>query len=475
MSGGTARWALAMATAMATAAMSAATAQAVPVALSADGEAPRIAVDEAGTGHVVWQEATADGGEATKYCRLPLGATACASTATFQEIAGTKRGASFPPSHVLAAGGGRIVVLVHMCCDSRYGPPGSGTTDGLYAFVSDDGGLTFGPERLIGTADPTGDAVALNRDTVAVVTDATTGGTWVQVAPLAGYTTAAAKVGEGTQAYGGDLAVSGTALYVIFNDLATTFFRAWAAGDGNDVANWSAAAPVGPTTKAMLAGSPTGVHVMQTIGSNLQVHPLTPTGFTPDPVARPAQGTIGDFFADPSGRLHTVWRTSADEWYYRRSADASSWSPFGVLEQTISILPPDAHADADAEGRGWTVTGPRTIVAAPLPPVPRPPRQRVCRRGVCLVARDPIAADGCLDGDGSWRFEVRNASPAGPRVRRIRWWTNPADVRRDGTRPFRFRVDGAGLPPGRARLRTRAHRADGSVVPINLGFQRCPS
>lgn len=463
-----------MVVALATAAMTAATAQATPVPLTTAGSAPRIAVDEAGTGHVVWQEGTADGGEATKYCRLPQGATACASTTTFQEIAGTKRGDSFPPSWVLAPGGGRIIVLVHMCCDSRYGPPGSGTTDGLYAFVSDDGGVTFGPERLIGTADPSGDAVALNRDTVAVVTDATTGGTWVQVAPLSGYTTAAAKVGEGQQAYGGSLAVSGGALVVAFNDLATTFYRAWSAGDANDAAAWSPAAPVGATTNARLAGSPSGVHVMQTVGTELRIHALTPTGFGPDPIAVPAKGTIGDFFADPSGRLHTVWRTSADQWFYRRSADASAWSPFAVLEQTIRILPPDAHADADASGRGWTVTGPTSIVAAPLPRVPRAPRTRVCRRGVCLVARDPIAADGCLASDASWRFAVVNQSSSGPRVRRIRWWTNPADVRRDGTRPFRFAVRGATLPSGFATLRTRAHRADGTVVPINLRLQRCP-
>src|SRR3954447_14261057 len=50
-----------------------------PIALADAGKQPEVLVDEAGTAHVVWNEDRGDSADVVVYCRIPRGATGCAS------------------------------------------------------------------------------------------------------------------------------------------------------------------------------------------------------------------------------------------------------------------------------------------------------------------------------------------------------------------------------------------------------------
>ncbi|TFG73269.1 MAG: hypothetical protein E4H22_00985, partial [Solirubrobacterales bacterium] len=58
-------------------------AAAKPFTLNADGQLPQIAVDDSGTGHIVWNQQVIGGDDVLHYCRLPRGTRSCSPEKTF--------------------------------------------------------------------------------------------------------------------------------------------------------------------------------------------------------------------------------------------------------------------------------------------------------------------------------------------------------------------------------------------------------
>ena len=116
----------------------------VVVGQAALGGTPDIAVDTAGTAHVVWDD-TSPAIEEVRYCRLPRGAAACVDPETFVGIQPTDSDGVSGRPHVFFSGTDTITVF------QQRGLTGSGY---LMANRSTDGGLTFGARNRTGEAFP---------------------------------------------------------------------------------------------------------------------------------------------------------------------------------------------------------------------------------------------------------------------------------------------------------------------------------
>src|SRR5918994_6517002 len=121
------------------------------------GNQPHVAVDAAGTAHVVWDEnAPFPNTDPLHYCQIPRGQQACTGGVRTFTLANT----AIAPAQVLIPGPNRVQLLAF-----RFG---GGAPDGMYLFESSDGGATFGAPRQIGTETVVNDAVAGPGDSVSV-------------------------------------------------------------------------------------------------------------------------------------------------------------------------------------------------------------------------------------------------------------------------------------------------------------------
>jgi signal peptidase I len=384
-----------------------------PIVLTESGHDPAVAVDADGAAHVVWDEGGGDGPDRTHYCRVPRGATDCSVSHVFapeprDSAAGSE---DFPGPHVLLSGGDRVVVLTHRCC----GGFGAIGTEALYAVVSDDGGQTFGPPRVIGDLEPSGDAVLGADDRAYVVTDSVTGGTFFQAATLDGFAEDAARLGEGDQAYSGTVAlVDGETPLVAFQDLAspyTTWYRLWSGrGDVNDAASWGPTTAVGPGDEPRLAGGPGGVWLLYTTGEvgddHLVLRRFEGMGFGDPILVSGPDPIVADLAQDEGGRLHVIWEDAQRTLVYRVvTADGAS----EVLALTEdSVYGPRVAAAPD--GGGWVVWkgsggNDGQIVALPIePPTDLPATDKAAKATHAPQATEldePTAETGSLEVEGS--------------------------------------------------------------------------
>src|SRR4051794_8718488 len=108
-----------------------ATAQAKSFTVSQSGNHPAIAVDAAGTAHVVWDQVDKpdadDATSTTYYCKVPRGATSCAkgSTRTFSPAAGDQ---DFAGPRVFLTGASNVVVVLTRCCTPETATDGQSYT-----------------------------------------------------------------------------------------------------------------------------------------------------------------------------------------------------------------------------------------------------------------------------------------------------------------------------------------------------------
>lgn len=121
----------------------------IPVAPSKTySDAPKLAVDDAGTLHLVYAESLA-GPIAPYRVRYTRSTNGGRSFDAPRDISAAQTGAAFPSLAVDAQS--RLVVLWEQYPDHRQGPMGLGLV------VSDDGGRSFGPPVLVpGSRDPAG-------------------------------------------------------------------------------------------------------------------------------------------------------------------------------------------------------------------------------------------------------------------------------------------------------------------------------
>jgi len=216
-------------------------AQAAGTAFTAGtGQHPDVAVDAAGTAHVVWLQPSGST-NVVAYCRVPRGQRACTGTQTFaldlEDITGRPW---------VFVNGATVTIVDHRCCN-----------DETFALTSSDGGKTFGPPVPIGTGEPNGDGRLGPDGAFYGVSTITTGGTVFQRMPLSGpQATARANVGPGYEV-GGAIAFLGGLPLVAFATISSTptvAFARWSGtGDPNDVSTWTAPALVGPGDSTRLA------------------------------------------------------------------------------------------------------------------------------------------------------------------------------------------------------------------------------
>lgn len=337
----------------------------------ATGAHPDVAVDSAGTAHIVYDESS--GSAATPdplhYCQIPRGATACSKQITLHpplEAIGRS-------SYVFVPSAGRVVIVTYRCC---------GTGEGNWAYQSVDGGNTFDAGRLIGNLDFEGNAVFGPGEAITGSASST-----VQVMPLAGpQATATASLDSGfpVPTVGSIALFGGTTPVHVAADSDHSSFNRYTGGDPNTTAAWTPSAQLGPadSTEVRLAGGPAGLVMLEKLNDNqLFVRKFDGTSFSaPAAISEKGDLIFIDLYADPAtGRFHALWinNSSPRQMRWSFSSDGVSWSApqtvatGGLLDQDHDF---NNQVAAAPDGQGWAVSDSNgdnmPLIATPLVPQP---------------------------------------------------------------------------------------------------------
>lgn len=304
------------------AALTAAPAVAAPFEVGGDIDfpGPDIAVDDGGTGHIAWSEASS-GDDPVQYCRLPRGATACAPSLTLSPPED-----GFGGPRVLL-GAGRVILLTARCC-SQAGSE-------IHIYQSTDGGQTFSGPTKIGTGsdlDLGGEAAFGPGEFRTSTIGSGSNGTFYQAAPIdpqGAPVDQHATVGpdcfeEGCTVEGSIGFIDPLTPIVAFYSLDegktldddTTYFRAYGgSGDYNDISSWGPISPVGPGDEPKLASGVRGTYLLNRTGAPARrryvvrrFDPITSTfPGPPTPVSPAGDPIFRDFIQDGGGNLHAIW------------------------------------------------------------------------------------------------------------------------------------------------------------------------
>ncbi len=236
-------------------AIAAPSAQAASPLVIGPGHQPSVAVDNAGTAHVVYNDNAAVD-QVVHYCRLPRRASACGSAQSL-----VFPGTTTLRPHVFTDG--QTVRILAW----RYGiSPGAFAQD--FLLTSADGGTTFSAPVSVGTLEAT-DAVAGPGTGISIVSAAASTSPSYQLVPTDGSApaTTAARLSTSSP-YGTTLGLlEGKTPVVAFDNGAATTeagYSVYRGGDPNADGSWSAW-PFGKGSAAQLAGGPAGVFVMLTV------------------------------------------------------------------------------------------------------------------------------------------------------------------------------------------------------------------
>jgi hypothetical protein len=334
---------------------------------------PDVAVDTAGTAHVVWHR-----DDAVMYCKVPRGATACASTpariaAPLSAVEGS--------AHVFLAGGSNLLVTSTRCCPFE-----------IDLFSSADGGATFtGPAKLGTPPSDWGDTGVVQGPGATL--SAFSLNSFMSL-PLGGPT-------EATQAsfsYGAVVGISasggvfaGTTPVHVFSDATNLQFVRYAgSGSMNDSASWTAPAAIGPGDGPSVASASAGLVVLSRTGASgaqrLFARKFNGAAFgSPVGVSETGGPDLATLSAAPSnGRFTAIWVcnscTGGRELRVSQSADGARWSAPSTILKTpsttgISAFRPRAAVAADGEGFAVWDTGTdvrATSLDPPGGPAPAP-------------------------------------------------------------------------------------------------------
>jgi hypothetical protein len=344
------------------------------------GNKPHVAVDAAGTAHVVWDEsAPFPATDPLHYCRIPRGQQACAGgVKTFTIV-----DSAFSPAQVLIPGPNQVQLLAF-----RFG--GSGAS-GTYLISSTDGGQTFSSPTRVGTEDTVNDAVAGPGQSVSVAGG--NPGVQFQNSPLAPPIETSEIQFNSSYLYDVTVGLDGASPIVagweINNSTGVNnaaFFRYTGAGDINSAGSWTGPTVIAPLQETVLAGGPAGLFLMgqSTTGSVSAANPYTVrkwNGSTFAPagtVSPPGDDSIyeSDLSQDTGGGLHAVWRlndTPQHRLRYATSHDGGvTWSAAvdivrsdDIFNTQVSVAP-DGQGFAVWDGGGGGAN--REIRVAPVAP-----------------------------------------------------------------------------------------------------------
>ena len=310
------------------------------------GSDPDLAVDDAGTAHLVWFDVSPGVHQGTvDYCQIPRGATACANIQTLE----TGTPAARP--HVLLVAPNEVIVDLGTDYDS-----GSGLAN--LVRISFDGGATFGPSHAIavpqgpGSATgpgPDGDMVYGPGDSLSYTNGIATYGTFFTNASLGGGVEPDfATLSQSSQADATVGLFNGSPVVVVDDFTNIVWYAYKGTGDLNDEANWTSAQVVesGSASNSLddvkLAGGPGGLFLMYQHGGSLErqyvVRQFTGAGFGPAVgVSDVGDPIFGDLSEDGSGRLHAIWVDNATNPNPLRWAASTAGGGAWGTPQTITV------------------------------------------------------------------------------------------------------------------------------------------
>ncbi len=387
-----------------------------PFTVDPSGAHAHVAVDDSGTGHVVWIEKGPSLNDILHYCRLPRGAKACASKQSFP-----LPGIDVQGPRVLV-GNGQVILLTPRCCFGGY------QWNELVTFTSSNGGKTFSGPVIVGdnTMSLDGDAAFGPGDFGLSTVGAETQGILFQAAPLGGPPVhTRAQLDNDVPGPTGDTNnpsltfVDPLTPIVTFTNGAKTFARLWGgSGNYNDVGTWEPTSTLGNGDDPRLAGGPRGTFLLNRVGKPAKKRYVVrrytgidaaQLGFG-SPISVSATGTpiFPDLFEDAGGTVHAAWvdNGSTDHLRYRRSASTTKVSDWGTISTLASgsdsIYTPDIGAAPD--GGGWVVwttgSGSGRVRAAPFRPVGKN-EGGGCVKDVVYRKSVALAKSGCFKRNGS--------------------------------------------------------------------------
>jgi hypothetical protein len=338
------------------------------------GSQAAVAIDSAGTAYIAFN-GTEPSNAKLHFCRLPRGATLCA---TAMDLPVPASGDSLTRPFI-SVSGSTVQVLSY-----RYGTP-VGARD--FLFTSTDGGASFGAPVAVGDLQFNGDAVAGPGGGVSLVNSSAAAHRYQRV-PADGSAPAATSATLSTSyLYGGAVGLVGASTpLVAFDDGASTPTAAFSvfsgAGNVNDGGNWSAPQAIGTGSHERLASGPGGLFLMLDPGGRLEVRKYGTTTFgapTAIPNSQPSGGE--HLFQDGAGMLHAAWTDASGTVWYARSADGTGWDTQQVVAAGAGPTDPRLAAATDHEGFAVYVLGTgagATVRAVPIgPPPPPPPPGRI--------------------------------------------------------------------------------------------------
>lgn len=331
-----------------------------PIKLTDEGGDPEVAVDDAGTAYVVWNQGINPGADVTHFCKIPRGGTACTGEKTFLPVAPSpSNNEDFAGPRVFLPAPGTVIVVTNRCCGfSNLG------NDGTFIYTSTDGGASFTGQQLIGSNGKTGwgDVVFGPGNAISAISDVVTAGTFFQHMPLAATTTQSANLGDGpSQSYSGSIALlDATTPLATFDDLETTFVRKWNTGDYNTIGSWGPTGTVGPGTDGTLEGGQSGAWLLYkagTPGRNRYVaRRWNGSGFDAQvPVSELGDPIFADLFQHASGRLYALWSSSNPRVLTLASSpNGSDWTKAqALIAATPAINFFNLQVAAAGDSAGW--------------------------------------------------------------------------------------------------------------------------
>jgi hypothetical protein len=325
------------------------------------GQQPDVAVDTSGTAYIAWNS-TDD--TVLYFCRLPESASSC--TPTTLPVSGD----AFARPAVFV-NGSTVKVLTNRCCSA-----GSQTE----LFTSSDGGVTFGSPVVIGTVNPSGDAVYGPGQGISLITSAQIN-SYFQFAPLDGSGAANTPVPLNSQyTYHGAIGIASGKPVAVFDDLNKLAWTTTNGADPNQGASWNAVQQIGAGHDPKLANGIGGLFLLSTNGTGaLELREFNGSGWSGPTGVQSSQGPVSggvDAFAEgPTGGLAVVFRTTTanpTDLDFTGSTDGSRWSVSTAIA-TDSAIANLRVSEAPNDGTGVAVWDNGSTVSAARHPVPTGP------------------------------------------------------------------------------------------------------
>jgi hypothetical protein len=325
------------------------------------GDTPSVAVDPAGTAHIVFNSA---GGET--YCRLPRGARACAAETSLPLPSRTGG-----PLILRRPSDGLLVIV--------QAAPAGGTTPTTWVRASADGGLTWqGPTAVGNQTVVSSAALTVDGGGVFTLDPAAPAGLTFQASPFGASATQGVVLEKPVSGvtFGATsdarIAALPTGRLLTADETARGVnWRFFAGGNALDRAAWRGGTLRGAARPELVSG-PRGTYLLTQRGPGHQRGgAFALRSFdakrghwraSRDAVADTTLFGTSSLFEDPAGRLHVVADTSGPRLscvvYTRTGPKRSSW--FGrstTLYRTRRVrrAPQDSVAAANAKGRGVAV------------------------------------------------------------------------------------------------------------------------